>query len=133
MQPPSEGRPVIQMNLLMPVNVVWSGMSEPVLFSEVLAQPNLAVSRLEIVLFFFPMQTSVNVKPSQLSVLISQDPQASVKQAQSFALLFIGTSRLQTCSGSQRQLSWQNMRIIGRYCIIRLGFERGLCYEGFCL
>lgn len=54
MQPPSEGRPVIQIKLLMPVNVAWSGMSEPVLFSEVLAYPNLAVSRLKIVLFFFP-------------------------------------------------------------------------------
>lgn len=89
MQPSSEwGRPVIQMKFLMPVNVVWSGMSEPVLFSKVLAYPNLAVSRLEIVLFFFfPMQISVNVKSSQLlSVLINQDPQESVKQAQSFAL-----------------------------------------------
>lgn len=59
----------------MPVTVVWSGMSEPILFSKVLAYPNLAVSRLKIVLFFFPMQISVNVKSSQLlSVLINQDP-----------------------------------------------------------
>lgn len=63
-------RLLLQLKLLMLASVVWSGKSEPVLFSRVLSWcSNPVVSRLEAVLLFSQRRpVSVSVNPWQLLV-----------------------------------------------------------------